>query len=741
MKKTVKILLCSFIGIAALPVLVSCGSLEPKVEDCNAYYKPEGYADVVYVIPKAKMTDAETVMISSLQGILAQEKSAIFISGMGEKNTTIQELQNKYNFQVRNVDDPWALLDTFKNRVVGKKYVTYETSMYDNSINRAATIAGVKDWIMAEKSIMTKLNLAGFSLGTDATALSDEDVFYTYKDSLNNSYIINQAPSKIMLRDYGIAGHALCTYVDFIDANFRAEISEWAKENATMIGWTENETDFVEFNSIFSIVTIAADWSGNLSFMATENVSGCLTQVNKKTEEIVAEKGKHYVTITMSDGDNIQWLQRGFETDSRWFGSAKRGQFKMNWTICPSAVDLIPNVVSDLYKEGTAKDCFIAGPSGFGYINPTIYNKNSLASYAKLTADYMKKSDLSIINMIDGETSKGGIDEFAKYSNIKGGLWSVGMRYIQSGTTAAGGVYWSNNKPFVTFREALWRASGDRDNKYYGYTERVAQRINDYCTDPTKIEGYTAVVCHAWSIGTMEYINRFISQLDDHVVVVSADEFIDMISKNVKHEDVGELNDLTISDYNDKDLCDIQTTPFYWKDIKDTKVATNRSWEFNETPDPDWNIACGGLEYDSATWTSEGIKLDGSDLSDREDYIPNAYAYTMLNFTNNDKLINVQVKGGINSDAFYRVRIVVEDPKGYKGSTSYTLDSPEYLPENKREYGYYLFSSEDYTNFTYDISGLNLNGKKGVLVIEQDDSGEGSGEIVIIKSVDISEGE
>ena len=61
-----------------------------------------------------------------------------------------------------------------------------------------------------------------------------------------------------------------------------------------------------------------------------------------------------------------------------------------------------------------------------------------------------------------------------------------------------------HDKPFVSVRESLWLDSNNSDhNKYYGYPERVAQRLNAYTKDYTKIEGYSLVLAHVWSSGTM----------------------------------------------------------------------------------------------------------------------------------------------------------------------------------------------------------------------------------------------
>lgn len=65
-------------------------------------------------------------------------------------------------------------------------------------------------------------------------------------------------------------------------------------------------------------------------------------------------------------------------------------------------------------------------------------------------------------------------------------------------------------------------------------TQRRAGRKHQcYSKDPTRPEGYTAVTVHAWSKG-MNDIYDTIQLLDSNVRVVNAEEFIDLITLNLK---------------------------------------------------------------------------------------------------------------------------------------------------------------------------------------------------------------
>ena len=65
----------------------------------------------------------------------------------------------------------------------------------------------------------------------------------------------------------------------------------------------------------------------------------------------------------------------------------------------------------------------------------------------------------------------------------------------------------------------------------------MAERINGYAKDPTTIEGYTAINLHPWSMSYQDAV-KLVSLLDENVVVVTADDFIRLITENVPHVEV-----------------------------------------------------------------------------------------------------------------------------------------------------------------------------------------------------------
>lgn len=731
------ICLLALLIAVSLVALTACDEEQPlSYVETDLFWRAPAHSEVIYVISTDDMTAQETEMITSLQGLVAKRSASIYIDSDEESEVWLDYVSEKYGFVVERIGDPWQLLDMFRAYVTDGKYVLYDSnydaagSMFGQSINYATTVAGAEGWLMIPATLSEEAEEAGFVLGKDVRLCNTEEIFYEYRDRLNNSLLIHQAPERSELRDYAIAAGAMCFYSDYYDgSDVKDEILSWADENSPILGWTENEVNFVESNSMHSEITIAADWSANLSLYSSFEQEESWKQ-NNYDATVPETEDKHYVAIVMTDGDNLQWMDNGFATDKKYFGSEFRGDFPMTWTIAPGMTDLAPHILDYLYSNGTANDQFIAGPSGVGYVNAVNYNRDSLPGYARITASYMKEAGMEYLNLLDGAADPSVLDAFAAYDSIKGGVWSVGDKYIEGG----GGVYWANDKPFVCMRETLWRIAGDDDsNRYYGFVERVAQRINNYIVDPTVIEGYTVVAAHAWSIGSMDYVARFVEQLDEDVEVVTLGQLLQLVARNVRHEDVIYADDIMPEDITD--LAPISSEQYHVSQIAELETDENRIFMFDggNVRGYKWQFGDGGLQYDSAGYSDEGVTLDGSDLEDVIDPMPNAWMADKFDIGDNDNFLRLYASVSGDADSNMRVRVVwIENG----AIVSEVLESSDYEKPHS-EFGWYLFDQNSPNVFSYDLS--KYRGKTVTISVEQDDTGDGSGEQIFISRIEIGD--
>jgi len=466
----------------------------------------------------------ELVLAQAIQGIYARSSARYYQWASGSYELWLEDMVKNYGFTYEYV----TLEQMVKSYIedYGNDYVLYNRSSLAETTNSACAIAGVTGYLPVDEKIKAKAEAWGLEIKIDASSMTERTCFDLYKDKFNTDGLVQQSPNNVNLRDWAIA----CGYFIFFregtetkELMFRGEVHDWVDEDAAMFGWVPNdEGQDVTVASQYGQFTIASDHSKNTTIFACKKAFGEVdfTQKAKETD-IKAEQGKHYVCIMMSDGDNVQMWYNGFSENSKYFGAERDNSFPMGWSVQPALLDLGPNILNHLKNKAGEKDYFVASVSGLGYIYPQVYP--TLDTYTKALGSYLRATDLSVVQILDSGPSQKVIDAYSQIPELKGAIYCYGDKYAAGN----GSIYWSNDKPFVSIRETLWNAN----------VEAMAERINGYSKDPTSIEGYTAINLHPWSMSYQDAA-KLVSLLDESVVVVTADDFIRLITENVPHENV-----------------------------------------------------------------------------------------------------------------------------------------------------------------------------------------------------------
>jgi hypothetical protein len=214
-----------------------------------------------------------------------------------------------------------------------------------------------------------------------------------------------------------------------------------------------------------------------------------------------------------------------FGTSTNWYASPSRKKTNIGWTMAPAMTELAPTVMKRFYDaEGTSeggRDYFVAGPSGMGYVFPDTYG--SLDSYAALTNLYMKKADLRILNVIGNSMDSKYITPFLQQDQIDGIFYYYYSNYAQGN----GQIYFLNNKPVITARYNLWSGT-------FESPETLADKLNSLSTDVTSKQSYSLIAVHVWT-NSVDDVVKCASYLNKNVRVVTPDEFVALISKNISH--------------------------------------------------------------------------------------------------------------------------------------------------------------------------------------------------------------
>jgi hypothetical protein len=146
--------------------------------------------------------------------------------------------------------------------------------------------------------------------------------------------------------------------------------------------------------SEFGKVTVVSNHVHNLSVFSGVRLAA-LRQ--KSAPPPPLDRSKVYLSLTVSDGDNLNTWQNFFW---RWFKSPYHGKFAVGWTMGPTLIDVAPTLAEWYYRHAGPEDEFIGGVSGIGYIYPSVWAERTdhphaaLQHFYRWTGDYLRRMDM-----------------------------------------------------------------------------------------------------------------------------------------------------------------------------------------------------------------------------------------------------------------------------------------------------------------------------------------------------------
>lgn len=491
---------------------------------------------MVYVLVYEKLSAAEAALALSLQGIVNRTQKSVFIDVDGYADY-LKDNERIYT-------DPVSLVKTFKGLFGG--YVSYTLSPGDVGINMAATVSAAHDILGVPKEIEGEIAALGLKKLYDLDEVKgspsqrQRTVFDGCIGRLNKNGLVHQVVKEgnfhIRLRDLSVCNRWACVYTDESEEGreLRRYVLGALDRNIPVYGWNDDEIAFIRDISSFGDYALPTDWSCNHSYFERS-----CARVKQSGRRAPARADKHYVALVVSDGDNIQWLERNFNAPDGAFGQRRASgyEYKMSWTFSPSLVSICPDGAAYIYASA-GYDYFISGVSGVGYANCLEYPEEHIGAFARRTAEAMQSSDLRVLCLLDNIKNiknanfvKERLHNFTKYDIIDGGIWELDPDRYGSGK---GRIFFSDGKPFVSVRFTLWYPTCRRGDVTKEWLKAVADEVNAMPVAPDREEGYSVVNVHPWTMDQKD-VDYFVSQLDkDRVELVYADELIELVKNNVK---------------------------------------------------------------------------------------------------------------------------------------------------------------------------------------------------------------
>ncbi len=498
-------------------LLITTLSVTRSQASDNSIAMPKGVTlrSLVVVPLESLPSSQDRALVASLQGLVARRSSEqIFIDDGGQSTTWKDYLVSRYGITLNH---RYATLDSllvhFRQYVTG--YILYDMSSNPQSLNVATSLSGPLTALPVDQTQLQQITSLGLTQQVlDVSDKSEKWAYEHYRDSFSRTSAAElDFDVYYQLRDYATMTNSF-TFYDGV-SDWRKQVLAGLDQGATLLGWGTNEYPMVHQASRAGVSTIATDLASNLSVLSSIHSTKGLTQKSAPTPTTQA---KHYVSFVVSDGDNVAWDLDGLQ---QYYRNADRGSFSVGYGVNPSLVDLAPAALRWYYenaRSGKAKDQFIAGPSGSGYVFPSRMTSNDLDRFVGTLNTYMGAADLRIAEILDDQKSFGRTDLWSKYlsqPNIDA------LFYL--GTDAHGQIAWVNGKPVIGQRDTLWGGITDEST--------LIREINSRPASPTTADGYTLVLVHCWT-KSLSDIKTVVDGLGSNVEVVAPQEFVSLIQQN-----------------------------------------------------------------------------------------------------------------------------------------------------------------------------------------------------------------
>ena len=558
---TIKSAITLFLAIAlyitnGLTSLIPGTAPEPKSEkelsEILYDFDRKPIADEIAVVQG--LSKDERAAIQCLQGLVSRTEASIFINYGMDSATELKDLKEAgYTLLYSDANgkswDLTTLINRYSSHITDNGYVLFSDADTPSQINLAFNYATLNGWLAVPVSAESKAVAAGLEkkldLSTTELDFTHEMDFYDkYKDEFRNDCLVHLYALASGLRDLAVQQNIFITYVedaDYVARAFRDKIFNDLKPASMILGWCQYEIKFTQCASRAGHYVIPSDHSFNMSLLTCNRIeTGKIGAQNVTAPEL--DPTKHYIAIVWSDGDNAQWISNGYQEFHTW--QSYDIDIPVTWTFAPQMYKFSSTAIKKALDNKDPEDSFITGPSGAGYARISMMSPSEMESYSDFTAATMLKSGISTMTLLDELNNEidfalyaNKLNYFARYDNIKGGVLQIDPDEYTGGYGGGRGrVFFANDKPFVSVRFSLWHPSGDASQVTQEWLKAQAEIINTYPADIDTINGYSIINVHPWTVGPDD-LAYFVSQLDDGIEVISADELIAAVTENIPHKD------------------------------------------------------------------------------------------------------------------------------------------------------------------------------------------------------------
>lgn len=380
----------------------------------------------------------------------------------------------------------------------------------DHSANVATMLAAANDGVLVvEESIEDEVAALGLQRVLDARGLPWDEAFESVRGRLSRDAILTIDPRVHNLRDIAIAqrlGVAFGTGADY------QRLLAHARPNTPVLGWNAgDEAGHTAPPSRRGLVQVPTNWCMNLPFTSAGAHRFAPARWEQPPRPAPGDPGRAeaFAAFMISDGDNIQWMMRGFVDSDGYWPTPLRGRNPVGWSVGGvKASQASPGTWEHIVRTATPNDDLIEFSGG--YFFPDLFGADTgrrpavLRRHADMLAARMEATGTRVLTFIcDDVSSPESMEAYRAFAERIPFL--VGMVAIQYHpyNGGHGEVFWAEDGrggevPVLTARYALWEHATWEGS---GTPARIARLINEHSAEQLA-EGASAhslVSVHAWS--------------------------------------------------------------------------------------------------------------------------------------------------------------------------------------------------------------------------------------------------
>ena len=474
-----------------------------------------------YCVDGTKLDFATKLMLESLQALANSNTPVLFAIQRPQDLSWRQTMEKSFGqtSEMISVDEALAHFGANAPQVIWNWDYSWSRSF-------ATTLAGINH------ALLTDHKLEGHEVAYDFNNSGLTNKVQAYRWALaevlpqcNHNQLVYLDEGLTWLRDYAMQQKLFVFNLDPLndpeDGRLLDEILSRYPAQTRVFGWAsgnfarkdKNQNGVTVENALVNrlskrgMLLVPADYAGNLSFYIQTQPYVTKFKQQRIQRNLNLQPGKRFVLLVVSDGDNLQINLGAMRT---WWEDYQTLHVPLAWTISPQLVDVAPAVLQFYYQE-TAKlggwSEFVAGPSGYGYVNPGSLNRVQLMEFVQQTRQACERADIRSVAILDnGSRPAAQVFGFIQaYAEAKfDGLWLMAMPTFLgvSDTTV--------------FANEDYRLKGDN-------SKAIVAAIADQKDD----QPFAVIYLPAGA--DMDYLREFVSDLNRAFTIVSPTEMARLI--------------------------------------------------------------------------------------------------------------------------------------------------------------------------------------------------------------------